>query len=118
MATMTPLTLSSAPAAGENNDTAIRPFRVEVPQADLTDLRQRLAATRWPDREIVSDAAQGVQLETMKQLVRYWQADYDWRRVESRLSALPQFITTIDGVDIHFIHVRSKEPNAPESKFT
>ena len=91
---------------------AIRPFHVNVPEEDLLDLRRRLAATRWPDREIVADQSQGVQLTTVQQLVRYWQTDYDWRKVEARLNALPQFVTEIDGVDIHFIHVRSKHENA------
>src|SRR6202042_461794 len=90
----------------------IRPFRVSVPEAALVDLRQRLAATRWPDRETVTDPSQGVQLATMQKLVHYWATDYDWRKVEARLNALPQFITTIDGLDIHFIWVRSKHPNA------
>ena len=93
-------------------DTSIRPFRVHVPQEALTDLRRRLAATRWPESETVSDRSQGVQLATMKELVRYWQKNYDWRKVEARLNALPQFVTTIDGLDIHFIHVRSKQANA------
>jgi pimeloyl-ACP methyl ester carboxylesterase len=91
---------------------AIRPFRVNVPEDDLLDLRRRLAATRWPDREIVADQSQGVKLATIQQLVRYWQTDYDWRNVEKRLNAVPQFITEIDDVDIHFIHVRSKHDNA------
>ncbi len=96
--------------AGE--DDSIRPFRVRVPQKALDDLRRRLAATRWPDKETVTDGSQGVQLATMKELVRYWQTGYDWRKAEAKLNALPQFVTTIDGVDIHFIHVRSKHPNA------
>jgi len=90
----------------------VRPFHVSVPEEDLLDLRRRLAATRWPDREIVADQSQGVQLSTIQQLVRYWQTDYDWRKMEARLNALPQFVTEIDGVDIHFIHVRSKHDNA------
>jgi pimeloyl-ACP methyl ester carboxylesterase len=94
------------------DDTSIRPFRVHVPQAALTDLRRRLAATRWPEAETVADRSQGVQLATMKELVRYWQTSYDWRKVEARLNALPQFVTTIDGLDIHFIHVRSKQAHA------
>src|SRR5260370_39671224 len=88
-------------------DGAIRPFRFEAPGAELADLRQRLAATRWPERELVAEQSQGVQLATMQKLVRYWSTDYDWRNVEARLNALPQFITEIDGLDIHFIHVRS-----------
>ncbi len=95
---------------GEN--TAIRPFRVDVPEANLDDLRRRIKATRWPERETVSDDTQGVRLDTMQKLARYWADDYDWRKVEARLNALPQFVTEIDGLDIHFIHVRSKHPNA------
>jgi hypothetical protein len=90
----------------------MRPFCANMPDAALADLRRRLAATQWPDRETVSDQSQGVQLATMKELVRYWQTDYDWRKVEAKLNALPQFITTIDGLDIHFIHVRSKQEHA------
>src|SRR6266567_2480597 len=93
-------------------DVSIRPFKVDVPEEQLSDLRRRIAATRWPEKETVADASQGVQLATMKKLVRYWGTDYDWRNVEVRLNALPQFITEIDGVDIHFIHVRSKHENA------
>jgi pimeloyl-ACP methyl ester carboxylesterase/organic hydroperoxide reductase OsmC/OhrA len=95
-----------------DEDTAIRPFHVRVPEELLVDLRHRLAATRWPDQETVADRSQGVQLATMKELVRYWQTDHDWRRAEAKLNALPQFVTTIDGVDIHFIQVRSHHPNA------
>ena len=105
--------VSSAPvAAAENNDTAIRPFRVNVPKADLADLRRRLAATRWPDKETVADESQGAQLAKVQELVRYWGTDYDWRKAETKLNAFPQFKTRIDGVDIHFIHVRSPYPNA------
>jgi pimeloyl-ACP methyl ester carboxylesterase len=93
-------------------DPAVRPFQVSFPEDALVDLRQRLAATRWPDRETVSDQSQGVRLATMKQVVRYWQTGYDWRKAETRLNALPQFMTEIDGLDIHFIHVRSKHENA------
>jgi pimeloyl-ACP methyl ester carboxylesterase len=93
-------------------DTSIRPFKVQVPQAALDDLRRRIAATRWPDRETVADPSQGVQLARLQALVRYWGSNYDWRRTEAKLNALPQFVTTIDGVDIHFIHVRSKHRNA------
>jgi pimeloyl-ACP methyl ester carboxylesterase len=92
--------------------TAIRPFQVSVPQEDLDELRRRIAATRFPHRELVADRSQGVQLATMQALARYWTTDYDWRTCEARLNALPQFKTEIDGEDIHFIHVRSKEPNA------
>jgi pimeloyl-ACP methyl ester carboxylesterase len=99
-------------AAAENNDTAIRPFTIKVPEADLAELRRRIVATQWPESELVSDASQGVQLVTMQKLAHYWATDYDWRKCEARLNALPQFITTVDGVDIHFIHVRSKHPNA------
>jgi pimeloyl-ACP methyl ester carboxylesterase len=105
--------VAAAPlAAAEDNGTAIRPFRVNVPEADLVDLRRRLAATRWSTRELVADRAQGVQLATVKELVRYWSTDYDWRKAEARLNAFPQFMTKIDGVDIHFIHVKSRHPNA------
>ena len=91
---------------------AVRPFRVEVPEADLDDLRRRIAATRWPDRETVPDRSQGARLAELQELVRYWGGDYDWRRAEAQLNAFPQFMTTIDGVDIHFIHVRSRHPDA------
>ena len=94
------------------NAPAIRPFRVEVLEDDLVDLRQRITATRWPERETVTDASQGVQLATTQALARYWATDYDWRKVEARLNALPQFMTEIDGLDIHFIHVRSQHDNA------
>ena len=90
----------------------IRPFRINVLEEHLVDLRQRIAATRWPDKETVTDESQGVQLATMKELARYWATSHDWRKVEARLNALPQFITEIDGLDIHFIHVRSKHENA------
>src|SRR6202049_613946 len=91
---------------------AIRPFHVNVPEAELTELRRRINATKWPERETVTDASQGVQLATIQALARYWGTEYDWRKVEARLNALPQFITEIDGLDIHFIHVRSKHDNA------
>jgi pimeloyl-ACP methyl ester carboxylesterase len=91
---------------------AIRPFRVNVRDADLTELRRRIEATRWPERETVADASQGVQLATIQKLARYWATEYDWRKVEARLSSFPQFITEVDGLDIHFIHVRSKHENA------
>ena len=90
----------------------IRPFHVDVPQEALDDLRRRIAATRWPSKELVTDRSQGVQLATMQELARYWTTDYDWRRCEARLNALPQFMTEIDGVDIHFIHVRSPHAGA------
>jgi pimeloyl-ACP methyl ester carboxylesterase len=93
-------------------DESIRPFKFHASDEALADLRRRIAATKWPSRELVGDAAQGVQLATMQKLARYWERDYDWRKVEARLNALPQFVTNIDGVDIHFIHVRSKHPGA------
>jgi pimeloyl-ACP methyl ester carboxylesterase len=101
-----------AAAATETAADAIRPFHASFPNTALDDLRKRIAATRWPSKELVTDPSQGVQLATMQKLARYWQTDYDWRKIETRLNALPQFITNIDGVDIHFIHVRSKEANA------
>ncbi|MGH7179167.1 MAG: epoxide hydrolase family protein, partial [Tepidisphaeraceae bacterium] len=93
-------------------DTSIRPFHVSFSDDALVDLRRRIVATRWPEKETVSDASQGVQLATMQALARYWAEDYDWRKCEVKLNALPQFMTEIDGLDIHFIHVRSKEKNA------
>ena len=101
---------ATQPAATE--DTAIRPFRINTPQAALDDLRRRVRATQWPEKETVTDQSQGVPLAAMQDLARYWATDYDWRKVEVKLNALPQFITTIDGLDIHFIHVRSKHKNA------
>ena len=96
--------MSAGPAEG-----TVRPFAVDVPQKDLDELRRRVSAMRWPERETVDDESQGVRLATMQELARYWATDYDWRQVEARLQAFPQFITEIDGVDIHFIHVRSKQ---------
>ena len=90
----------------------IRPFHATVPEADLTELRARINATRWPERETVADATQGVQLATMQALAHYWATEYDWRKIEAKLNALPQFITEIDGLDIHFIHIRSQHENA------
>jgi pimeloyl-ACP methyl ester carboxylesterase len=101
---------SSARAAV--GDGSIRPFHVNIPQDQLVDLRRRVLATRWPERETVTDRSQGVQLAKIQEIVRYWGKDYDWRRVEAKLNALPQFMTEIDGLDIHFIHVRSKQENA------
>jgi pimeloyl-ACP methyl ester carboxylesterase len=98
--------------SGGGDKTAIRPLRVHAPEAQLIDLKRRIKATRWPERETVTDASQGVQLATMQKLARYWATSYDWRKVEGRLNALPQFVTEIDGLDIHFIHVRSKNANA------
>src|SRR5918998_3050578 len=95
-------------------DTAIdiRPFHMEIPEEQLEDLRRRIAATNWPERETVSDDSQGVPLATMQGLARYWATDYDWRRCEAELKALPQFVTEIDGLDIHFVHVRSRHEDA------
>jgi pimeloyl-ACP methyl ester carboxylesterase len=104
--------LLPAQAAAASEEGAIRPFHVSVPEEQLVDLRRRIAATRWPDKETVADPSQGVQLATVQQLQRHWQNGYDWRKVEARLNALPQFTTRIDGLDIHFIHVRSKHENA------
>jgi hypothetical protein len=94
------------------DSSAIRPFTVNVPEAELTELHRRINATRWPERETVPDATQGVQLATMQKLARYWETEYDWRRCEAQINNLPNFITEIDGLDIHFIHVRSKHENA------
>ena len=91
---------------------AVRPFRIDVPEEDLDDLRRRIAATRWPSKELVEDRSQGVQLATLQELARYWASDYDWRECEAKLNALPQFTTEIDGVDVHFIHVKSPHKNA------
>ncbi|QJR38326.1 epoxide hydrolase family protein [Gemmatimonas groenlandica] len=99
-------------AAGNINEAAVRPFRANIPEKDIADLRRRLAATRFPNKELVSDRTQGVQLATLKALVKYWGTEYDWRKAEARLNAFPQFVTKIDGVDIHFIHVKSKHANA------
>ena len=98
--------------AAAADDNTIRPFKVNVPEEQIADLRRRIAATRWPDRETVADRSQGAQLAQLQELVRYWGTDYDWRKIEAKLNALPQFVTTIDGVDIYFIHVRSRHPNA------
>jgi pimeloyl-ACP methyl ester carboxylesterase len=106
--------LPSGVANADDTDkrAAIRPFSFHASDAELTDLRKRVSATKWPEREQVTDASQGVQLATMQKLARHWGTDYDWRKAEARLNALPQFITEIDGLDIHFIHVRSKHENA------
>src|SRR5262245_62195333 len=106
-ATLIPSRLRAAPASD-----SIRPFRVDIPEEQLVDLRRRIAATRWPDQETVSDRSQGNQLRNLQDIVRHWGTDYDWRKVEARLNALPMFMTEIDGVDIHFIHVRSRHENA------
>ena len=92
--------------------TAIRPFQVSTPDTELTELRRRITATRFPEKETVTDFSQGVPLATTQKLARYWATEYDWRKVEARLNAVPNFITEIDGLDIHFIHVRSKHENA------
>src|SRR6202795_218318 len=98
--------------SSEQSD-AIRPFqKVNFPEAELSELRRRINATRWPERETVNDQTQGVQLATTQALARYWATDYDWRKIEAKLNSLPQFITEIDELDIHFIHVRSKHENA------
>ncbi len=99
-------------SATSSDKNAIRPFHVNVPEAELTELRRRINATKWPHRETVMDASQGVQLATIQELARYWATDYDWRKCEAKLNALPQFITEIDGLDIHFIHVRSKHEDS------
>jgi pimeloyl-ACP methyl ester carboxylesterase len=106
-----PVTPNGAGQAADNT-SAIRPFHVNVPEAELTELRRRINATRWPSKELVADRSQGVQLATLQALARYWATDYDWRKVEAKLNALPQFTTKIDGVQIHFIHVRSRHENA------
>jgi pimeloyl-ACP methyl ester carboxylesterase len=103
----------AAPTRKQTADkTAIRPFRVNVPEEQLSELRSRINATRWPERETVTDQSQGVQLATIQKLARYWATEYDWRKIEARLNAYPQYITEIDGLDIHFIHVRSKHEGA------
>ncbi|HEY8165612.1 MAG TPA: epoxide hydrolase N-terminal domain-containing protein, partial [Gemmatimonadaceae bacterium] len=107
-----PFLLLALPWTVSAGDTSIRPFHAQILQAQIDELRRRLAATRWPDKETVTDASQGAQLARMQELVRYWATGYDWRKAEAKLNALPQFTTNIDGVDIHFIHVKSKEKNA------
>src|SRR5260370_41112532 len=108
--TQTIATQRSSEQTADKN--AIRPFHVNVPEAELTDLRQRLAQTRLPDKETVTDYSQGVPLKTVQQVLSYWQRDYDWRKVEARINAVPNFITEIDGLDIHFIHARPRHENA------
>ena len=112
LATMAVGAASHVAVAAESNDTAIRPFRVAIPEKELVELRSRIAATRWPTSELVKDRSQGVQLATLKELARYWATEHDWRKAEARLNAYPQFVTNIDGVDIHFIHVKSRHSNA------
>ncbi len=114
-ATVLALGLTALPIRAQtpsDPSAAIRPFRIDVSEAALADLRSRANATRWPDQETVADDSQGLQLAKVKALVQYWGAGYDWRKTEARLNALPQFVTTIDGLDIHFIHVKSRHPNA------
>jgi len=110
--TMTQTSATQQRSEQASDKDAIRPFHVNVPGAELTELRRRINATKWPDRETVPDQSQGVQLATIQALAQYWGTEYDWRKVEAKLNALPQFITEIDGLDIHFIHVRSKHENA------
>jgi pimeloyl-ACP methyl ester carboxylesterase len=113
LAAVWPHAHAASPAAAPRYAAdAIRPFRAHVPQSALTDLRRRIAATRWPEAETVSDGSQGVQLAKLQALVQYWGTGYDWRKVEARLNALPQFVTNLDGLDIHFIHVRSRHAEA------
>lgn len=107
-----PKTGTNIPAVNRAENTSIRPFRVSFSDADLADLRRRVLATRWPSKENVNDATQGVQLATMKSLAEYWAKDYDWRKTEAKLNSYPNFVTNIDGIDIHFIQVKSKNPNA------
>ena len=111
-ATAGAMSLFPASLRATTEGDAIRPFTVNFPEADLADLRNRVKATRWPDRETVKDTSQGAQLATMQALARYWATEHDWRKIEAKLNALPQFVTEIDGLDIHFIHVRSKHENA------
>ncbi|PWV46160.1 epoxide hydrolase family protein [Chitinophaga sp. S165] len=106
------LMLFTATGFAQSKSEAIRPFHINVPEQTLTELRQRINATKWVDKETVNDQSQGVKLEQMQRLLKYWGTDYDWRNVEAKLNALPQFVTNIDGLDIHFIHVRSKHKNA------
>ena len=109
---MTSALEAQAQTKTEGGSETIRPFKVHFPDEALADLKRRIAATRWPDKETVNDSSQGVQLATMQKLARYWEKEYDWKKCEARLNALPNFVTTIDGLDIHFIHVKSKHPNA------
>ena len=92
--------------------TAVRPFEVHVADDEIAELKRRIRATRWPDKETVADQSQGVQLETIRELARYWADEYDWRRIESRINSFPHFLTELDGLDIHFLHVRSRHANA------
>ena len=110
--TMTQTAVQPASTMTAGNEEDIRPFRVSIPEKEIVELRRRVAATRWPSTELVADRSQGVQLATMRELARYWSTEYDWRKGEAKLNALPQFVTRIDGVDIHFIHARSRHENA------
>src|SRR5688500_5254874 len=109
---MTPATVTERRTEQTTDKSAIRPFRFEASDAELEEMRRRITATRFPEKETVADFSQGVPLTTIEKLARYWATAYDWRKVESRLNAVPNFITEIDGLDIHFIHVRSKHENA------
>src|ERR1700752_1150162 len=104
--------LAMHPSVASSEGEAIRSFSIHIPEAELVDLRRRIVATRWPDRETVNDQSQGIPLAKLKPLVEHWGTGYDWRKAEAKINALPQFMTEIDGVDIHFIHVRSKHPDA------
>src|SRR6476619_1186766 len=104
--------MTTTKLANVAESAAIRPFQVNVPEADLTDLRRRIVATRLPEKETVDDFTQGVQLALMQALARYWATEYDWRKVEAKLNSYPTFLTEIDGLDIHFMHIRSKHENA------
>jgi pimeloyl-ACP methyl ester carboxylesterase len=112
IATATMPAMAGNNPASKEGSSAIRPFHVNIPKSELTELRRRIKATKWPEPELVTDTSQGVQFATMKKLADHWANDYDWRKIESKLNSLPQFVTTIDGLDIHFIHVRSKHENA------
>ncbi len=104
--------MSTAARDVVRDPTAVRPFRVNFPESDLTELRRRIKITNWPEKETVADQSQGVQLALMQALARYWSTDYDWRKVEAKLNSYSNFITNIDGLDIHFIHARSKHEDA------
>src|SRR6202165_238419 len=105
-------TMNAAVEQVTTDKSAVRPFRAEVPEAELVDMRRRIKATRWPEKETVEDTSQGVPLAPLQDLARYWATDYDWRKCEAKVNALPQFHTYVDGLDIHFIHVRSKHKGA------
>ena len=107
---MASATSAQQPAA--SGYRSIRPFDIYIPEEELTDLRRRIEATRWPARELVNDRSQGVQLATLQELARYWAEEYDWRKCEARLNSVPQYMTEIDGVDIHFIHIKSRHEDA------